>query len=372
MLDTKEKMLSNFLDKITQEIDLPEFKYQQAIERYEAVGNFLSENNSNSSDYNPIIYSHGSFRLGTVVKPFKAEEFDIDLVCQLSSSPSIGQKKLYELVGNRLNEDGKYRKILQPKTRCWRLKYANEFHMDILPAIPDSVNTDHSILIPDKELHSWQFSNPIDYVDWFYDKMEQRRKELILEAKVDIEDVPFYRFKTPLQKSIQILKRHRDILFENDQDDKPISIIITTLAAKAYNNDHRLFESLMHIVENMPKQFDNLNGDIVVLNPVNKKENFADKWETHKERKEKFLKWLDSLKYSIDEILGIKGFQRLDEKLGTMFGKSVVERVFKRHPEVLEEYQKAGLLKVSSTGLLGSVGTEMKKNTFYGKEKKIS
>lgn len=55
-----------------------------------------------------------------------------------------------------------------------------------------------------------------------------------------VRAVPKYQSnKTPLQRAVQILKRHRDIMFAGDED-KPVSIIITTLAAKAYQEKVRL------------------------------------------------------------------------------------------------------------------------------------
>lgn len=42
-----------------------------------------------------------------------------------------------------------------------------------------------------------------------------------------------------LQRIVQILKRHRDIMFNGDED-KPISIIITTLASRAYRGETNL------------------------------------------------------------------------------------------------------------------------------------
>ena len=68
------------------------------------------------------------------------------------------------------------------------------------------------------------------------------RREFLAESMQEarVEDVPEYQVKTPLQQGIQILKRHRDIMFVEDPDDKPISIIITTLAAHAYNNESYL------------------------------------------------------------------------------------------------------------------------------------
>ena len=63
--------------------------------------------------------------------------------------------------------------------------------------------------------------------------------------------------KTPLQRAIQILKRHRDVWFNKnrsayDEKAKPSSIIITTLAAHAYYNEGDLQQTLLKILTQMP------------------------------------------------------------------------------------------------------------------------
>ena len=50
------------------------------------------------------------------------------------------------------------------------------------------------------------------------------------------EDIEDALLRTPLQRAIQLMKRHRDVRFDGlpEEDDKPIAIIISTLAAKLY------------------------------------------------------------------------------------------------------------------------------------------
>lgn len=338
MLNNKELLLNENLNDLVDDLDLPESKYELAVKRYETIGEYLGNDESSLSTYNPKIYSQGSFRLGTVIKPLKFYEYDIDLVCELELEKNIGQKNLYELLGSRLQENGQYKKILKSKRRCWRLEYANEFHMDILPAIPDVSEENNSILIPDKELKTWHHSNPKDYVDWFYQQMLHIREALIKEARADVEKVPFYKYKTPLQTAIQILKRHRDIIFEKDSDDKPVSIIITTLAAKAYQNESNLYEALMNIIDRIPKQFDSLNGQVAVFNPVNSKENFADKWNKFPERKTKFFNWIHGLSSSLSEVLNLDKKELYIEKMGTLFGTDTFSKIACKQDKLLQEH----------------------------------
>src|SRR4051794_2550737 len=59
---------------------------------------------------------------------------------------------------------------------------------------------------------NWLSSNPEGYLRWFVSRMEGSEKALKVEAQVD--DIPVYRRKTPLQRAVQLLKRHRDVMFQ--------------------------------------------------------------------------------------------------------------------------------------------------------------
>lgn len=75
------------------------------------------------------------------------------------------------------------------------------------------------------------------------------RKSMILSEAV--KPVPKYsKEKLPLQRVVQILKRHRDMMFNGDED-KPISIIITTLASKSYGKETSIIDALSNVVANM-------------------------------------------------------------------------------------------------------------------------
>lgn len=195
--------------------------------------------------------------------------FDIDFICELNlSKRRITQKHLKHSVGNRLKQHGHLRKILGEKRRCWQLTYTGRFHMDVLPAIPDDNRSDDSILITDRKLTRWQYSNPIGYADWFVARMEIMDRTLLEKSRAavatrlqgDIEDVPAWRVRTPLQRTVQLLKRHRDLFFPEDDDKKPASIVITTLAARAYTGETDLEVALRNVAGKMSGQIDYRDG----------------------------------------------------------------------------------------------------------------
>jgi hypothetical protein len=103
-------------------------------------------------------------------------------------------------------------------------------------------------------------------------------------------------------------------------DDKPISIIITTLAALAYNNEEDIFETLLNITPKMKNLIQYNNGQYYVLNPVNPKENFADKWQESPRKAQVFFEWLDSLDNFYKEILNQTNDNNLIEILENAYG----------------------------------------------------
>jgi len=335
----------SLLQTVGESLDISETQYEAATKHYEAVSDWLKAEGSPLASCSPKMYSQGSFRLGTVTKPVNDDdEYDFDFACELKAlrEESISQSRLKKDLGARLNANETYRKMLEEGNRCWRLHYADSlrFHMDILPAIPDrrpsaTPTLLGAILIPDKTLHDWQASNPIGYSEWFKERMKVRREAALIRLaesmRVKVEDIPDYKIKTPLQRAIQILKRHRDMMFKNDRDDRPISIIITTLAAHAYNNEDDLLEALEKIVGGMPQHIEQRNGVAWVSNPVNPEENFADKWQTHPQRAAKFTRWLSQVQVDLGAALRAdvdKMVSGLEPRLGEKVIREAAARVF--------------------------------------------
>lgn len=284
--------LDKLFEKISDELDIPASLYKIAVERYSAVGNWLDEISLDqifSGSNEPIptekisasIYPQGSFALGTVVKPWhenEEREYDIDLVFQLELP--VGSKRpeaLKKAVGERIREHKTYREMLKPEgRRCWTLNYSEQnnfkFHMDILPALnsrfkPSNKYQSNQITITDKKNESnydWAHSNPKGYAEWFKEKnriafgriAEYERSKIYAKEEAifaSVEEVPDIAIRTPLQRAIQILKRLRDKRFSGqpDEKEKPISMIITTLAAQLYDNEISVSQALNSIVHKL-------------------------------------------------------------------------------------------------------------------------
>jgi hypothetical protein len=371
-----QAQLTVLLQGIAESLDIPPSKYQQAVERYTAVGNWLKVPGTALAQYAPDVYPQGSLRLGTIVRPLregKEADYDVDLVCQLRrDKASVDPGAVKQSVGDRLKENGRYKEMLDKEgNRCWTLDYAEEdgigFHVDSLPCVPEaqaakgdlvlkaSVAWDyaqHAVAITDKDkkagTYSWKSSNPRGYAAWF-DKVKAKalalverdqRTRLFLANRTlyaNEQAVPDELIRTPLQRAIQLLKRHRDMRFAGHEweDDKPISMVITTLAALTYQAEPDLLSALMGIVSRMESGF---GGQLVELrqgkwwipNPVDPEENFADRWnEPGSHRADAFKQWVAWAK---EDLLKADELGLLDDQvelLSEAFGRDHVERAAK-------------------------------------------
>ncbi|MET4121115.1 hypothetical protein ABIB85_007591 [Bradyrhizobium sp. JR1.5] len=175
--------------------------------------------------------------IGTTVKPIGIAEYDVDLVAHVPDiDTAISPAMLKARIGDRLRANGHYAPLLLEMPRCWRLNYANEFHLDITPSIPNPGCTLGGELVPDKTLKSWKASNPMGCRAKF-----ERRAKLRARirsafgwtlastiAKDSVEPYPEQmKLKGLLRRTVQIAKRHRDLEFIDDTDGlAPLSIIV--------------------------------------------------------------------------------------------------------------------------------------------------
>lgn len=413
-MTTQPDLLNDVLEQVAREFDIPPYKYKEAMERFDAIKRHLEEGNYPRSTPPPSIYLQGSFRYGTVTRPVKDgkdADFDLDIVCEVNRAKEEDQAAtLKEDVGSEVMAYARKNGMGRPanKSRCWTLEYAPDndgigFHVDILPCLPDGdageviseANLNHgatawqytctTIAITDRDddaatPYSWRSSNPHGYAKWFHDICQagydpinaQQQKQKMLEAYRDrpgfyrrAEDIPDQLLRTPLQRAIQLMKRHRDVRFSgrSDGEHQPISMIITTLATLLYEG--RAGEltttrsALRHIVillaEHAALASDQLTAralrnDVAQMrliqrvddtwyipNPINphfpgdpedKGENFADRWHEDNHAKAKaFFRWVAWLRADLDALLNENGIRDMGETLKSAYGDSAARAV---------------------------------------------
>jgi len=322
MLLTEDRAVAALLNTIVEALDIPKSYHEKAAARHKSLGEWLCRPESAVAAFKPHVSAQGSFRLGTVIRPlFAGEEYDLDNVTVLTMpKTAMTQRELKQLYGTEIKAYARaygFSAPVEEKDRCWRLVYADEasFHLDTLPCIVEERTiiealislgvpphlAERAVAITDRRHPQYDeitkallSSNPRGFAAWFTDvarphALSRIRQLVAARMYASIDDVPSYEWKTPLQRCIQIEKRHRDVMFRDEPELKPISMIITNLSTQAYDGEQDVFVALQTIVRKMPDYVRPTRPR--VANPADPREDYADKWAKDRRLEENFWKW---------------------------------------------------------------------------------
>jgi hypothetical protein len=375
----RQSQLVGLIEDACQQLEPSAYQRDLAKQRYEGVGDWLSR----SDDWlltSIAIRLQGSVAIGTTVKPIGANEHDVDLVAHvpdldLAVSPAL----LKQRIGDRLRSNGNYAALLVEMPRCWRLDYANEFHLDITPSIPNPECRQGGELVPDKTLKTWKASNPMGYRAKF-----ERRATLQPRIRSLHKAYDGARADTQvgiLRRIVQIAKRHRDMHFiDDDEGLAPLSIIITTLASRAYEfcvdqfaYDHEL-DLIVDVLRRMPTmmQTDTADGRVTwyLWNQTTAGENFCEKWNKHPERAQAFFSWHGKAVADLEQLATAQGLDQVRRLLGGIFGAAPANTAMDSLAERVSVARATNRLAVTKpAGLIvgtAAAATPVRANTFFG------
>lgn len=383
----RRSQIFSILDEIGEDLDLTETQFDRARQSYGAVGDWLS----GSTDpllVSVLVYLQGSTALGTAVKPVGRREFDVDLICFCAGVASaVSPTALKAAVGNRLKEHATYARLLEEKNRCWRLNYEGDFHLDLSPTIANLSCVNQGELVPDRTLKEWHPTNPRAYKALFDERAALKptfvlNKIAMQRDEASVEPFPARELvKGILRRIVQLLKRHRDVFYENNKEDvAPISVIITTLAMQAYVYCVRrhvftdAMDVVVEVIRMMPHFIDRplLYGrrGYAVLNETTQGENFADNWNKDARRPRAFYEWHAQALSDFEAIRDAVGQDRVSLNMERSFGAGVTGRVLGNRTGAVSDGRKSGLLSVAPliglTTSKATASTTVPVNTFFG------
>lgn len=386
-LEARKTQIVEVLELVCQTLELTETQFALAKQRYEGVGACLAAS-SNALLRAIAIYLQGSTALRTTVRPIGVNEHDVDLVAHVPDPDvAISPAALKKAIGDCLRANGHYAPLLEEMPRCWRLSYANEFHLDITPSIPNPGCRSGGELVPDKTLKTWKASNPKGYKRLFEERAKltpviRLRKQVARDsAHASIEPYPEAGgFKGILRRIAQIAKRHRDVMFVDEPDLAPLSVIITTLASRSYEwcVRHREYDNelelVLDVIDHMPDTIESasIDGQMqwFVWNETTAGENFAEKWNWHPERAEAFYRWHGQFRADLAQLEAVSGLDRLGVALKSLFGSRPATAAMDSLTERISAARRTGNLHLApvvglSAGALPA-STAVRANTFYG------
>ncbi|MCO6360376.1 nucleotidyltransferase domain-containing protein [Roseivirga pacifica] len=377
-LNDAKTQLDDLLARIAEGIQLDDTRKKRMESAYNAIQELLDEDEVFFKNVQFEIYPQGSMRIGTTVKPTAKNEFDLDIVIHLIVDwAHFNPQKIYNELKRVLTENGNYKDKVELKNRCIRLDYAGDFHMDILPGCQETEYDSNKLVVPDRKLGNWASSNPRGYADWFTDRAD-RVKMSLLEKAFSAQDLPADDFakKKPLQRAVQLIKMYRDQYFKDHQKMATSSVILTTIAGQFYDGEDSIYDTIDNVIQRIKNELANKIGyyeRLVILNPVNHKEDFTDKWARDKEPElyeyfKKFISHLDDQWQKLKEESGVVQERHI---LTELFGESAFQAAQKSQADYIEKARKSNVLGMNKkTGTLTSSTITGAKsvvdNTFFG------
>lgn len=358
-LDTVEQLLLLTADQLR----LPDSLDQEVREHYEALTRYLA--NGQLGGFSPSLYPQGSYRLATVVKPLTADEFDLDFVVELQMTSNASPDAVFEAVATEIKANGRYGGMVHRKEQCIRIAYSSQFHMDVVPAIPDMESGRTFILIPRKVGSSrlWQKTNPKGYASWFEEK-----SVALAEKRAAIEPLPPQISASTLQVVVQLLKRNHHVCVPDEGLRTP-SIALTTMAAEACGYSATVKSAMASLILSAQAHAESFKP---IYNPSNPGEVLNRKWYHEQRAYDVYRTHTEMLARSWNELTAAEdegaGVDVLVSILGKMFDERPVQRAAKALGEHMGRLSQEGRLKTMSGGALtlSVAGEGNPRKTFYG------
>lgn len=341
------------LIKILSSIELTKTQRNRAIDLYTNVCKTIGE----KSGLEISFYAQGSFATKTAIRPYKNgrdQAYDVDVICEVNvPKESIRPEILKEYFRNALKES-RYSDIFEEWDKCFTIEFKEQdgvdFSIDIIPSVPEDYKTVQlltgmtenphlvrsSVAIPNTldENNRWITNNPRGYVTWLENEIQQFHSRYLLEKRdniltASIEELPEIELKNNLLNIIKILKRARDVFYyRRNSDNKPSSIIITTIIGKLAKNLSP-FSSELDLLRQVIEQLQQLKryptnslsqmmnvtgyaisdiitrdmGQWVLNNPANGKDNILNSWNEDETKAKDFFIWIDNLQYTFSTLI---------------------------------------------------------------------
>ncbi|MCU0548430.1 MAG: nucleotidyltransferase [Leptolyngbya sp. Prado105] len=365
--------LDKLLQIICQKLQLTKTQYRLAEEHYRAVGRWLEQEGSILAPYRPIIYPQGSLPMGTTNKPLSREEYDLDFVCELLIDwRRTNPIDLLSKVEFRLREHDDYRSRIERKNRCVSLKYAHDFHLDIVAACSNSALGEGQIRVPDRELKSWRDSNSKQYIAWF-DRIAETYavSARCLDHAEPLPQQESLEEKAPLRCAIQLMKRCRDLTFTGEKSGlAPASILLSTLCAECYQGQESVSEAIFGILQGICYRIANTKGRLQVWNQANQVlEDLGERWDRNPCAYQEFVIWIGEFSRLWEQLMNTRGHAAIAGILAILFEENLTQAAMRDSANWVDQGRLAGQLgMVPKTGALTNrpCPIVVPKNTFYG------
>lgn len=387
-------------------IELPPSLHRLAVDRYEAVRNFVEREESPLHDRVCIFYPQGSMAIRATIKSRKrGDGYDIDIVAELILPPQTPPDLVLDLLFEAINgpPGSQYHGKVERQTRCVTVYYADGMHLDITPTILlDATDPRRSWLFHAKagepaSAHRRLLMNSFAFCGWFNERtpidLEFERayafKANVLERmKADAEVVPVPEHctveggKSAAVVALQLLKRNRNLRYSGRSGRIPPSVMMAKFSGDAAVPGSSISGALFAITEVALAHLEaaDRTGRLVdIRNPRCIDDRFTDRWPENLAAQRTYIADLKLFRQQLEALMSDRyTLPQKQDLLAKMFGEGPAQSVIEDYAASLGRAIQLGQRTVAPTGRVTPVAgvaapiiirpspAQARPHTFYG------
>ena len=345
--------LDMLLADIAIRIQLSLTAYGRAVRRYGQIADWLDRDGSPLQGRVQLFYPQGSMAIrATIASRVTNDDYDLDMVLQAACG-GLTPENVLDLLFQAINgQPGSlYYGKAKRRTRCVTIEYA-DMHIDVTPAERQRFTPERESAIfhhRHPQVVGQRFiANPYGFAEWFkqatpddgfgeqYAILARAREAVLLVKAAEADPVPppepAFR-KSLAVVALQLLKRWRNVQYQDRSGRKPPSIVMSKLVADAAGQTNTLYAEMLHQAKCMLAFFEqshNTGRRVHVVNPVCLSDVFTDRWPATLDDQACFINDLQHLVENLEQLA--------DCDLGEM--KKIMVELFGEGPTVkaIEEF----------------------------------
>jgi hypothetical protein len=326
-------------------LQLSPTNYQLAVDRYETISQWLERDGSPLQGRVELFYPQGSMAISATTRAIVGEDFDIDVIAQLDLPAHLAPHEVLNLLDAAIRGErgSRYFERTTRHTRCVKVRYGNQMHLDVTPMLRSAFSPEREGLI----MHSPEraptprdialVANPYGFAQWFLASTPPeadfarafalREREYEAALKADAEPVPkqeAVQEKSLALIALQLLKRWRALRYAARSGRCPASVLLARWVGDAAGNSSSLLEELLFQARYMQATLlnDHDAGRLIdVRNPVCPADDFTDRWPSNLSEQQVFLNDLDDLIRKLERLAGECTLEQIRQILGDLFGE---------------------------------------------------
>lgn len=320
-----------------------------AVSRYATVNKWIERPGSPLQDRVEIFYPQGSMAIGaTIASKLEYDEFDIDLIAQLDLPDDTPPHQMLNVLEAAIRGEpgSRYYDMTERCTRCIQVRYADGMHLDVTPMVRIPLLAERcGFIFHARHRHAGVddrriVANPWGFAQWFialtpaerrfveaFDARVAAYADTIVLAEAEVEPVPDLcpvHEKSMAVIALQLLKRWRNVQYDQREGRCPPSVVLAKFVADNANRTQTLSEELLHQAQQLKLAFEQAQRrreKIVVRNPACESDVFTDRWPECLEAQDLFLTDLTTLVRKLELLRGDCDLATIQHVLSELFGE---------------------------------------------------